>query len=114
MDITRRPNKKVEGLKDANIHRTLNTQYRDIEKAVAFRIDDDSAEVISIGIGHFAEQIKKQAEEHGIPIYENKELAEKLINFDINVPLPPEAYDLIVAFINFVSYVERDIYKRKS
>ncbi len=113
MDIDRIKNKKIEEVKKSEIHQFTQNVDENIEKAVAFKIDDEKAEVVAIGIGHFAEQIKKEAEENSVPVYENKELTEKLISFDINTPLPSSFYDLLVAFINFVSYVERDVYKKR-
>lgn len=112
MDIDK-PKKKIENIKNVNIHSNTFIEKDDIEKAVAFKMEGDSAEVVSIGIGYFAEQIKREAKDNDIPVYESKELTDKLISFDINVPLPPSAYDLIVAFINFVSHVEKDVYKKK-
>lgn len=113
MDIDRIKNQKIEEIKKTGVNQTPENIDENVEKAVAFKIDDEKAEVLSIGIGNFAKQIKKEAEEHNVPVYENKELTEKLISFDINASLPPSLYDLLVAFINFVSYVERDIYKKK-
>jgi len=109
MDINK---KKLDDLKKVDISKNIPLQNDDIDKAVAFKIEDDQAIVTSIGIGYFAEKIREEAQKHDIPIYQDKELTEKLLNFDINVPLPPSAYDLIVAFINFVSTIERDIYRK--
>ncbi|MFN3478728.1 MAG: EscU/YscU/HrcU family type III secretion system export apparatus switch protein [bacterium] len=106
--------KELSGIKESKISEKPLLEDDLTEKAVAFKIEDDEAVVTSIGIGNFAKQIKKEAEKHDIPVYKEKELTEKLINFDINVPLPPSAYNLILDFINFVSMVEWFVVKKKN
>ena len=103
--------KDIKEIKKTDIHSYSIKEKEDIQKAIAFKLEDDTAIVTSIGIGGFAEKVKKEAEKHNIPIYENKELTEKLINFDINSPVSPEAYELIIAFINFVSHIDKDFRK---
>lgn len=113
MEIERNK-KELSHIKESKIADRSLLDGEKIEKAVAFKIEEEGAIVTSVGIGNFAKQIKKEAEEHNIPVYKDKELTEKLINFEINVPLPPSAYNLIVAFINFVSAVEKDVVNRKN
>lgn len=103
---------ELKKIKEAELSKNPINEKEEIEKAVAFKLNEEGAIVTSIGIGNFAKQIKKEAEEHNIPVYKDKELTETLINFDIDTPLPPSAYNLIVAFINFVSFVEKDVFKK--
>jgi len=111
MDI--RKDKKVNKTEKVVFRKEQLTENEEIEKAVAFKIEDDEARVVSIGIGSFAELIKKEAEEHQIPIYKDKEVTNQLISFDINIPLPPHAYNLIATFINFVSSIDSEYRKKK-
>jgi len=111
MDI--RKDKKVGKTEKISFRKDSLTENEEIEKAVAFKIEDDEARVVSIGIGSFAELIKKEAQEHQVPIYKDKDVTNNLISFDINVPLPPSAYNLIATFINFVSSIDSEYRKKK-
>ncbi|MGC8734163.1 MAG: EscU/YscU/HrcU family type III secretion system export apparatus switch protein [bacterium] len=80
---------------------------KDLEKAAAFKIDEESKEVelLAIGVGEYANLIQQEALKHDIPIYKDKDLTETLIKFDINTNLPSYMYDVIVQVINFVSKI---------
>lgn len=78
---------------------------KDLEKAAAFKIDEESKEVelLAIGVGEYANIIQQEALKHDIPIYKDKDLTESLLKFDINTNLPPYMYDVIIQVINFVA-----------
>ncbi|MCX7871058.1 MAG: EscU/YscU/HrcU family type III secretion system export apparatus switch protein [bacterium] len=86
-----------------------------LEKAAAFKIDEESKEVelLAIGIGEYADLIQQEAIKHNVPIYKDKDLTQELIKFDINTNLPPYMYDVIVQVINFVSKIEHKYAKYK-
>ncbi|MEM3393660.1 MAG: EscU/YscU/HrcU family type III secretion system export apparatus switch protein [Candidatus Methanomethylicia archaeon] len=86
-----------------------------LEKAAAFKIDEESKEVelLAIGVGEYADLIQQEAIKHNVPIYKDKDLTQELIKFDINTNLPPYMYDVIVQVINFVSKIEHKYAKYK-
>ncbi|MEN3014533.1 MAG: EscU/YscU/HrcU family type III secretion system export apparatus switch protein [bacterium] len=104
---------QIRNIKGPQTHGKPPLSNPNIEKAVAFKIEDDQAKVTAVGIGSFAQMIKEEASKLSVPIYKNPQLAEKMINFEINSYVPPEVYDLIVSFINFVSYVETQVHTKK-
>jgi flagellar biosynthesis protein len=80
---------------------------KNLSKAAAFKLDQESKEVelLAIGVGEYANLIEQEAIKHNIPVYQDKDLVQELIKFDINTNLPPHMYDVIVQVINFVAKV---------
>ena len=80
---------------------------KSLSKAAAFRLDQESKEVelLAIGVGEYANLIEQEAKKNNIPVYQDKDLVQELIKFDINTNLPPHMYDAIVQVINFVAKV---------
>ncbi len=82
------------------------------KKAIALRYDEnkDKAPVlIAKGQGSIAETIIKLAKENNIPIVEDKDLIEAMINIDIYEEIPPELYKAIAQVLIFVKYVRKKI-----
>jgi len=75
------------------------------KKAVALKYDatsDPAPKVIGKGAGHLAERIISLAQEHGIPIHEDPDLAEILSRLELNQEIPPETYVLVAEILAFV------------
>lgn len=70
--------------------------------AVALRYDPAAGElpcVTARGRGVIAEQILKLAEEHGIPVSRNPDLAELLVRLAPDTHIPTEAFAAVAAIL---------------
>lgn len=83
---------------------------REIEKAVALRYDmdkDDVPVVVAKGQGFIAEKIKEIASESGVPVKEDKELADYLMSLELYEEIPPELYAVIAEILAFIYRMDR-------
>ncbi|HSR35540.1 MAG TPA: EscU/YscU/HrcU family type III secretion system export apparatus switch protein [Desulfurivibrionaceae bacterium] len=75
------------------------------KKAVALRYDQERAAaptVVAKGTGLLAERLIELAQEHGVPIHEDSDLAEILARLDLNAEIPPATYVLVAEILAFV------------
>ena len=67
--------------------------------AVALQYDTGAKlgapKVLATGTSHIADQIIAKAREFEIPIFENKELAESLLNLEVQQEIPAELYKAV-------------------
>ena len=80
------------------------------KRAIALRYDqerDKAPVVVAKGQGSIAEKIIKLAKENNIPIVEDNELIEAMINMDVYEEIPPELYRAIAQVLIFVKYVKK-------
>lgn len=74
-------------------------------KAVALEYDkarDPAPRVTASGDGHLAAQIIKIAEEHGIPIRKDANLAEILSALEVDSFIPLEAYAAVAEILSYI------------
>ena len=84
--------------------KNINSE-RFIQKAVALKYDANigSAPVVkSKGMGKLAERIIQIAKENKIPIKEDPNLVELLIQIDLEKEIPPELYKVVAEILAFV------------
>lgn len=87
-----------------NYVRYINSKNKR-QSAVAIKYDSqvNSAPVVKAkGKGSIAEKIIQIAKENNIPIREDPELIELLIQLDIEQEIPPELYKIIAEILAFV------------
>jgi len=75
------------------------------EKAVALRYDhfvDKTPVLIAKGQGSVAQRIRELAEEYGIPVEENRYLANYLMALDLYEEIPPMLYPVIAEILAFI------------
>ncbi|MEN6350053.1 MAG: EscU/YscU/HrcU family type III secretion system export apparatus switch protein [Syntrophomonas sp.] len=80
-------------------------EEKKLEKAVALRYDreiDEVPVVVAKGRGFIAERIKEIARESGVPLKEDKELADYLMSLDLYQEIPPELYAVIAEILAFI------------
>jgi len=80
------------------------------KKAVALRYDSekDTAPVVAAkGRGLIAERIEAIAEENGIPLQEDKALADYLMSLDLYEEIPVELYAVIAEILAFVYRMDK-------
>ena len=74
-------------------------------KAVALKYDqkkDKSPRVIAKGRGEIAEKIIAVAEDHNVPLYEDKNLIQVLEALDLETEIPPELYRAVAEVLAFI------------
>ncbi len=74
-------------------------------KAVALKYDSqlNSAPVVKAkGTGKVAERIIKIAKENGIPIKEDTDLTELLMQIELNEEIPPELYKVVAEIFAYI------------
>jgi flagellar biosynthesis protein len=75
------------------------------KKAVALRYDparDDVPLVVAKGRGYLAERIQQVAQESGVPIKEDQQLAQYLMSLDLYDEIPPELYAIVAEILAFI------------
>ncbi len=77
-------------------------QDRPANAAVALKYDGTRAPTISAsGTDELAEEIVRIAREHGVPLYENAELAGILSRLELNDEIPETLYRIIAEILAF-------------
>lgn len=81
-----------------------NNPKENVKKAVAlsYNSDDDAPKVIAKGEGLVAENIVKKAMESDLPIYEDKDLVDNLIQVDIDNSIPVELYEAVAEILLYI------------
>ncbi|MDD3880360.1 MAG: EscU/YscU/HrcU family type III secretion system export apparatus switch protein [Syntrophomonas sp.] len=83
---------------------------KDMEKAVALRYDmekDEVPVVVAKGQGFIAEKIKKVAKESGVPLKEDRELADYLMALDLYEEIPTELYAVVAEILAFIYRMDK-------
>jgi len=94
---------------DSDRQREIQTQeeplhpYRLIAAALRYDPGQESApRVAATGRGHVAERIIELARAHGVPLREDRVLAEALAQLDLNQIIPPDMYKAVAEVLAFV------------
>lgn len=75
------------------------------KNAVALRYDpgkDEVPLVVAKGKGYLAERIQQVAQENGVTIKEDKELAQYLMSLDLYDEIPPALYVVVAEILAFI------------
>ncbi len=74
------------------------------ETAVALHYSDElpAPIVVASGRGALAQAIARIARENGVPLVEDAELADTLIELDVNTLIPEQLYPVIASLLVFV------------
>ncbi len=76
--------------------------------ALKYNAQTNSAPVIKAkGVGGIAEKIIQLAQEHNIPIKEDADLVELLVQLDLEQEIPPELYKMVAEIMAFVYGLDR-------
>ena len=67
----------------------------------------EAPKIIARGRGALAQQIKRVAKQHRVPIVRNVPLARGLIDLEHDEEIPPEFYDAVAEILMFVQSLER-------
>lgn len=83
-------------------------------KAVALRYDrekENSPRIVAKGKGLIAEKIIEIAREHGVTVYEDKELIEILSRIEMYQVIPAELYQVIAEVLAFVYRMNKNAFR---
>jgi len=67
---------------------------------------DQAPKVVAAGKGDVAEKIIAAAEQHQVPVHQDANLAEVLVQLGINVEIPEELYALIAEIFIYVAKID--------
>ncbi|WP_024788230.1 MULTISPECIES: EscU/YscU/HrcU family type III secretion system export apparatus switch protein [unclassified Lebetimonas] len=68
-------------------------------KAVALKYkayEQNAPKVIAKGKGKIAQKIIQKAKEFDVPLFQNEELADMLLNIEVGEEIPPKMYEAVV------------------
>lgn len=63
--------------------------------------------ITAAGRGDMARVIGDMAREHGVPVYEDAELAKTLYQLGVSTEIPPELYEVVAQILVFVARIDR-------
>ncbi len=93
----------------------MNDKHKDDKqkKAVAlkYNIEEDNApRIVANAKGEAAQKIIRIAEEHNIPIREDQDIVDILVQLNIGEEIPMELYEVIAEILSFIYRLEnRDL-----
>ena len=58
--------------------------------------EDNAPKVIAKGKGEVAKKIIEKAKEFDVPLFQNEELADMLLNVEVGEEVPPKMYEAVV------------------
>jgi len=79
-------------------------------KAVALKYkayEDLAPKVVAKGKGEIANKIIEKAKKFNIPLFQNEELVNMLLNIEVNEEIPPNMYDLVIKVFKWLYELER-------
>jgi flagellar biosynthesis protein len=83
-----------------------NNEPQQPSAAVALKYDGERAPTISaVGNHELADEIIRIAREHGVPLYENAELASTLARLSLNDEIPDQLYQLVAEILAFAFHI---------
>lgn len=86
----------------------------DNKKAVALKYEmhkDSAPKVVASGKGVIAENIIAKAHEFDVPLFQNRELVDSLVNLKIETQIPPMLYEAVVEVFAWLMKTEKKVFK---
>jgi len=80
--------------------------------ALEYQPDIDAPTVVAAGRGLVAENIIKKAEEAGVPIHTDADLAQALNMLKIGQEIPPELYNVVAQVLLYIKEVDEKAGRR--
>lgn len=75
--------------------------------ALQYNKGDTAPVIVATGKGATAERIIEKANEHDVPVYEDKKLASTLSKMEIGDMIPPKLYEVVAEILVFVDRMDR-------
>ena len=86
------------------------------KKAVALKYQEDgnsAPKVVAKGKGAIADKIMEKAKEFDVPIFQNKALADSLLDLDLDEQIPPNLYKAVAEVFVWLMKSEKKAQKSK-
>jgi len=86
------------------------------KKAVALKYQEDgksAPKVVAKGKGAIADKIMEKAKEFDVPIFQNKALADSLLNLNLDEQIPPNLYKAVAEVFVWLMKSEKKAQKSK-
>ncbi len=81
----------------------MSSSKRQLAVALHYELDRSPApQVVAKGWGLRAEEIRKLAEAHGVPVRQDEDLAGALAKLDVGALIPPELYAAVAEVLAFL------------
>ncbi len=80
--------------------------YRKNAKAAALKYDpenDDAPIITALGMGHVAARIIENAQQHNVPVVEDKKLSEVLMQLSVGDIIPQKLYEAVAQILIYIS-----------
>ncbi|MBP2651303.1 MAG: FlhB domain protein [Firmicutes bacterium] len=80
-------------------------EKKEMDHAVAIRYNrqqDSVPRVVAKGSGHIAKSILTAADQHGVPVYQNKTLVSMLMAVELEREIPVELYQAMAEILAYV------------
>ncbi len=87
------------------------------KKVVALKYEKDGVsapKVVATGQGIIAEKIMEKAKEFDVPIFQNKALADSLLNLDTGEQIPPNLFKAVAEVFVWLIKSEEKVKKTRS
>ena len=89
-------------------HESLMKHPRQTAVALRYRANQDGApRVVAQGRGLLAERILEIAEEHGVPVVEDRLLVEALAQLELGAEIPEALYQVVAEVLVFIYSLDR-------
>ena len=75
-------------------------------------LSDDAPIIAALGMGPVAEKIIETAEEHHVPVVENKPLSDVLARLSVGDAIPPKLYEAVAQILVFISQKDGEFSKK--
>ncbi|WP_031516791.1 EscU/YscU/HrcU family type III secretion system export apparatus switch protein [Desulfofalx alkaliphila] len=92
----------------------MSKQKRSRKTAAAIRYrhgEDRTPKVVAAGHGRVAEKIEEIARQEGIPIHQDKVLAQALTDLGVGAEIPPDLYEAVAKILIQVARLDRQLSK---
>jgi len=85
----------------------MATKDRKKAAALKYELNYDAPIVTAAGVGYIADKIIQEAEKNSVPVVQNKELADLLMNVDVGSNIPEELYNAVAEVIAYIMDIDR-------
>ena len=75
--------------------------------ALEYNPNEEAPKILATGKGVLAEKIIEKAQEAGVPLHRDDQLADTLSRLDIGDMIPPELYEVVAEILVFVDAMDK-------
>lgn len=75
--------------------------------ALTYEKGSEAPVITALGKGEIAKRIIETAKANNVPVFENSDLVDTLLQLDIGRQIPPELYGIVAEILVFISDVDR-------